>query len=121
MDSAAWSLRSAMKRSPTNRHSATRWLGPFLFSRVAHRVADLGRWAKTMKPRLVSFIVVLLATSSLAGLNAAPQRVTPDVATQIVLKQYGLESEILRSFDRLEAESQRPDGRFEFLLTGAPA
>jgi hypothetical protein len=74
-----------------------------------------------MNARPLFFIVVLLTTSSLASTVAAPRSVTPDVATQIVLKQYGLESEILRSFDRLEAESKRADGRFEFLLAGAPA
>jgi hypothetical protein len=73
-----------------------------------------------MKPRLALFIAILLTAASLTSPLAA-QRVTPDVATQIVLKQYGLESEILRSFDRLEAKSQRPDGRFEFFLAGAPA
>ena len=32
-------------KSRTSRHSATRWLSRFLFSRVAHRVADLWRSA----------------------------------------------------------------------------
>ena len=39
----------------TSRHSATRWLGRFLFSRVAHRVADLGRSAKKDSERQLSF------------------------------------------------------------------
>jgi len=70
----------------------------------------------------LAFLSCLITGSSLASSVAAPpQRVSPEVATQRVLKSYGLDSEILRPYDQLEDESKRSDGRFEFLLAGSPA
>ena len=47
-------------KSRTIRHSATRWLGSFLFSRVAHRVADLQRWAKMNRLTLVPAVALIV-------------------------------------------------------------
>ena len=71
-----------------------------------------------MRSYLTPILGLTLACSSLASQSNSSPRVTPDIASQRVLRQYGVESQILRSYDELQDQSTRSDGCFRFILSG---
>ena len=66
----------------------------------------------------LSIIVALATLGCVAASSAAGG--TPPYAVQKVLKQYGLDSEILRSPEVLETTSSRKDGLFPLSFPGNP-
>ena len=66
-------MRSARPRNRprrTSRHSTTRWLGTFLFSKAAHRVADLGRSAKMKTTGLLAILIGLFFSACMHYVSA---------------------------------------------------
>lgn len=84
---------------------------------AARKKIDWVRWVVYMKKRLAIILGLALASPTWVHAEDKP---TPDVVSQKVLRQHGVDSTILRSYDQLQETSPRADGRFFFTCGGLP-
>ena len=70
-----------------------------------------------MNKFIVFFAGFLLGFPGPASFAASP---TPDVVMQKVLKEYGVDSKVLKSYAALVATSPRKDGLFLIRIDGSP-
>ncbi len=77
------SFARSKNRAHTSRHSATRWLGPFLFSRVAHCVAvPVALGERKMKKLQIIVPLFVVALAGCVGPGRPPHAFLPPIAEE---------------------------------------